>query len=109
MFEPTISPYIRLAWDSMIRNVWHVPERQLWDYEILYLMEGQLLLTVENCTYHGIPGDVFILKPRRKHSIKLIGEGHVRQPHIHFDLFEQIDSRDVPISFVCEEEMTEQE
>lgn len=94
-----ISPYIRVALDSYIDSPWSVPERVLWDYEILYLKQGELLVTVEDKAYHATQGDMFIFKPKQRHSIASMGDSPVRQPHIHFDLFEAPDSRDVHVSF----------
>ena len=57
------------------------------DYELLYLMEGQLLVTVEDEVYYGKAGDYFFFKPVARHTIqKIIGSTHIRQPHVHFDL-----------------------
>ncbi|CAG7628695.1 helix-turn-helix domain-containing protein [Paenibacillus allorhizosphaerae] len=106
MSEALISPFIRRAWDSRVSVPWHIRERDLWDYELLYVKEGEVVVTVNHCTYEGIPGDVFLFKPRQKHSIRSVGAADIRQPHIHFDLLEQADSGGVPISFVPEEEMS---
>lgn len=104
-----LSPYIRIAWDSLIQPPWHLRERDLWDYEFLYLMEGEIVVTLQDRTYNGIPGDLFIFRPGRRHSIRLVGNAVVRQPHIHFDLVEQPDSGEVTVSFVRKEEMSTSE
>jgi len=40
-----------------------------------------------------------VAKPRQRHSIRIFGEGFLRQPHIDFDLFYKPDSPDVKVSF----------
>jgi AraC-like DNA-binding protein len=105
----TFSPYVRLARDTIHSANWKINPRDIWDYEILYLMEGELLVTVNNQSYHGVPGDLFIFKPLETHSIKTIGEKQVRQPHLHFDLVEQPNSAEVSISFRRETDMSESE
>lgn len=101
-----LSPYIRWAMDSFAPVDWNLEERAIFDYELLYVKEGELLITVEDESYHGKQGDLFLLKPRQRHSIRSIGQTIVRQPHIHFDLFYKQDSPDVKISFKPIEEMS---
>ncbi|WP_197480003.1 AraC family transcriptional regulator [Paenibacillus swuensis] len=84
-------------------------ERMLWDYELLYLKQGELEVTVEHSIYHGLPGDVFLFKPGQRHSIKVKGDAMVDQPHIHFDLFEKHDSGEVTVSFQMKDEMNPSE
>jgi AraC-like DNA-binding protein len=101
-----ISPYIRRAWDRTITSLpWVIRERDLWDYELLYIKEGEVQITVDSQTYNGSPGDVFLFKPRQKHSIRSEGTTSIRQPHIHFDLVEEPNSPEIGISFIPEEEM----
>jgi AraC-like DNA-binding protein len=95
--------------DSAVDASWSVKERVIWDYELLYLMEGELTVTVEDRSYHGQPGDVFIFLPKQRHSIRAAGGSRVRQPHVHFDLTEQEDSPQVMVSFKMAEDMTPQE
>lgn len=101
----TLSPYIRIALDIKHWTSWQIKEREIWDYELLYLKEGHLSVTVEDRMYEGIPGDIFLFKPRQRHSILMLGETPVRQPHIHFDLFEAADSREIPVSFKMSHDM----
>ncbi|SFI29341.1 AraC-type DNA-binding protein [Paenibacillus sp. UNC496MF] len=94
-----LSPYVRVAIDSILDPSWTLEERVIWDYELLYLMEGQLLVTVEDEVLHGQAGDFFFFKPGQRHAIRIVGESRIRQPHIHFDLTERPDSREVGVSF----------
>ncbi|WP_054027773.1 helix-turn-helix domain-containing protein [Bacillus sp. FJAT-28004] len=94
-----LSPYIRVAMDSVLEPSWKMDERVIWDYELLYIMEGQLLVTVEDEVYYGKAGDCFFFKPGQRHAIQIIGGARVRQPHVHFDLYVQPDSHEVGVSF----------
>lgn len=94
-----ISPYIRVAMDSIIKPPWHLKERVIFDYELLYVMEGKALITIEKEEYYANPGDIFLIKPKKAHSIKVLDNTCFRQPHIHFDLFFQSDSPKVKVSF----------
>lgn len=104
-----LSPYIRVAMDSVLDASWSIGKRVIWDYELLYLMEGQLLVTVEGETYEGSAGDYFFFKPGQTHSIQIIGGTRIRQPHVHFDLTVQPDSPEVGVSFKPLEQMTAKE
>lgn len=94
-----LSPYIRVAWDSIIDDPFHIHTRVIFDYEILYVKEGELEVTINDTVYYGIPGDIFIFKPKEHHSIKLISNSRLHQPHIHFDFFYQEDSPEVKVSY----------
>ncbi|MBU5443315.1 helix-turn-helix domain-containing protein [Paenibacillus sp. MSJ-34] len=105
---PNFTPYIRVAYDSYIESDFYL-SRAIYDYELIYLMEGELLVSVEEETYHCIPGDIIFLKPRQHHVLKAIGKAGIRQPHIHFDFYTQADSPDVKVSFSKLSNMTEEE
>lgn len=104
-----LSPYIRVAMDSIINSPWKLTERVIYDYELLYVKEGKIKVIIENETYDGQPGDIFIFRPKQRHSIEIIGKDRLRQPHIHFDLFYQHDSAKVKVSFKPIEHMDENE
>lgn len=104
-----LSPYIRVAWDSVIHPPIHIPERVIYDYELLYVKDGEIEVTVEDKTYHGLTGDIFLFKPKQPHSIYLLNNKPLHQPHIHFDLFYQSDSPQVKVSFKPLQAMTDQE
>ncbi|WP_312876203.1 cupin domain-containing protein [Paenibacillus alginolyticus] len=70
----TVSPYVRIAMDSIIQSPWMLKERMIWDYELLYLMEGRADITIEDKIYEGRPGDLFLLKPGQRHSIQIVGD-----------------------------------
>lgn len=109
MITQAITPYIRVAMDSLIDAPWELKERVIFDYELLYVKEGEIIVTIEDSEYAGLPGDIFLFKPRSRHSIKTVGTKRFRQPHLHFDLFYQPDSPDVRISFRPLEHISEQE
>lgn len=104
-----ISPYIRVAMDSIINPPWKLEERVIFDYELLYIKEGNVIITVEDAVYEGKTGDVFLFKPKQRHSIKPVDGTRFRQPHLHFDLFYQADSPEVKVSFKSLNRMTQQE
>lgn len=94
-----LSPYIRVALDNKLNPGWLIKERVLFDYELLYIKEGEARITVMDEVYDGKPGDIFLFKPKQRHSILSRGTVPMRQPHIHFDLYYQPDSPDVKVSF----------
>lgn len=99
MIPDNLSPYIRIAFDSMIYPPWALPERVIFDYELLYVKEGEILVTIEDDTFTGNAGDIFLFRPKQRHSIRLLNNCRFWQPHIHFDFFYQEDSPDIKVSF----------
>jgi AraC-like DNA-binding protein len=104
-----LSPYIRVAMDSTIHPPFFIKERVIYDYELLYVKDGEIKVTVENKVYHGIPGDIFLFKPMQLHSIFLLNNKALHQPHVHFDLYYQSNSPLVNVSFKTLQTMSEQE
>ncbi|QJD86916.1 AraC family transcriptional regulator [Cohnella herbarum] len=104
-----LSPYIRVAWDSIIYPPVHIAERVIFDYELMFVKEGECEVTVEENRYYGKPGDLFLFKPNQVHSITLLNGKPLRQPHLHFDLYYQPDSPEVKVSYRPYSLLTEQE
>lgn len=104
-----LSPYIRVANDSSISPPWKMSERVIFDYELLFVKAGQVRITIEDTTYDGRPGDVFLFKPMERHSIEIIGHEIFHQPHLHFDLYYEENSPRVKVSFKPYEAMDEAE
>lgn len=100
MYSSEISPYIRRAWFDTLKSNGFIPERVIFDYELLYIKEGKCYITVENRTYAPQPGDFFLFRPKVTHSIKVSADSSLIQPHIHFDLCLQPDSNEVPVSML---------
>lgn len=104
-----LSPYIRFAIDQRLAGTWSMHERIIFDYELLYVKEGEVLITVEDDRYLARPGDIFLFRPGRRHSMRALSPGGFRQPHLHFDLVYGEDSGQVFISFKNYQQMTEME
>ncbi|WP_219837286.1 AraC family transcriptional regulator [Paenibacillus sp. R14(2021)] len=104
-----VSPYIRVAMDSLVDAAWRIDERVIWDYELLYLKEGQLHVTIDDRDYYGKAGDCFFFAPGQRHAIQAIGGARVHQPHVHFDLRTEPDSKEIGVSFKPLEQMTAKE
>lgn len=95
-----MSVYVRRAWDHTMPLNWEISKRYIYDFEILFIKEGEVIITIKDKIYEGKAGDVFFFRPLVVHSIKSIGSTKVRQPHIHFDFCFDKDSIDleVPLS-----------
>ncbi len=104
-----LSPYVRVAWDSVIDPPFEISERVIFDYELLYVKDGDIQVTIEDQVYRGIPGDLFLFKPLQSHSILLLNDKQLHQPHVHFDLFYQPDSPQVKVSYKPLKAMSEAE
>lgn len=98
MSEPIV-PYIRRAWYDILRPDTFIKERAIFDYELLYVKDGIATVTVEENTYVGQVGDVFIFRPHQRHSIHVSAKDSLVQPHVHFDLLYRENRESIPISF----------
>jgi len=98
------TPYIRLAMYDTILNEFKM-DRVIWDYEIIYIAEGKMLVTVDDIQYECIEGDIIFLRPRVHHILES-GDVKVVQPHVHFDFFEDDFSKDIYIPFITEDKMS---
>ena len=103
-----VNPYVRFAFYDIMKPHHVLPERIIFDYEIVYIKSGKAIITVEDTAYDVKHGDFFIFHPRQRHSFKVFDEPLI-QPHVHFDLRYCDDSATVPISRIPYEEMSEGE
>ena len=94
-----ISPYVRIALSCLKTEMWKVKERVIFDYELLYVRSGIVRVTIEGEEYLGQKGDIFLFKPRQRHSIEMIPGHYFEQAHIHFDLCYDENSKLIPLSF----------
>lgn len=102
------TPYIRVALDSYVPSSFYL-NRAIYDYEIIYLMEGELLISVDGQDYKCVPDDIIFLKPKKDHILKSLSNAIIHQPHIHFDFYTEENSPDVKVSFKKIEQMTSEE
>ncbi len=109
MYLEALSPYIREAMDYTVPPNWALKERVIFDYELMLVKEGEVIVTVEDADYHCVPGDLFLIKPRQRHRMILATDVLLRHPHIHFDLIYRQDSPNVKVSFKPLNEISEAE
>lgn len=103
-----VNPYIRYAHPSVLSENGHLPQRVIYDYEIIYLERGNLSLFYNGKTYECSAGDIILFCPGIEHGFT-VKKGGVSQPHIHFDVTYLKDSERIPISFKNKHVMSEQE
>lgn len=104
-----ISPYVRKAAYDVLGTPHYITERVIYDYELLFIKEGNPIITIEDDIYHACKGEVYLFRPGQRHSISLTEKGLFIQPHVHFDLIYYADQADVDINFRPLEEMSEEE
>ena len=104
-----INPYIRRARYDVIQTPWNLTERIIYDYELLYIKEGNFHITIEDQTFDAQTGELYLFHPGQRHAIQVLEEGYVIQPHLHFDLFLYPDREQVGISFLNRSDMNEEQ
>lgn len=93
-----LSPYIRVAQDSIVQSGIQLKERVIFDYELVYIKSGEVEVCIDGVMYHCIPGDIIFIQPKVPHYSTVLNKP-LRQPHVHFDLFYQPNSPDIKVSF----------
>lgn len=92
-----INPYIRRAIHSKLPALFQINERIILDYELLYIEEGELLLTYNKRNFICKKGEFLLLCPNIPHSFRVL-KSSLTQPHIHFDLAYDSNSKKI---FIC--------
>lgn len=77
--------YVRRAIYDVVPLGWEIFERIIFDYEIMYVAEGNCMVRLGENVYHAQKGDLFFIKPNVRHSMKAEGNARLHQPHVHFD------------------------
>ena len=99
MLCSALSPYVRIALDYTVPSYWPFRERVIYDYELLLVKAGDIVITVDGQPHHCIPGDLFLIKPGRTHMMEPRGDVAFRHPHVHFDAIEDETSSLVKVNF----------
>ncbi|MDR6549222.1 AraC family transcriptional regulator [Paenibacillus qinlingensis] len=79
-----IAPYIRIA-DYAIRPPFFLGERNLLDYIIFYVQEGQFEIQINGRKHDLKEGDLCLFQPGDLHTIK--GLNNTINPYVHLDFF----------------------
>lgn len=103
-----INPYIRVAMHSIIPANYVINRRIIFDYELIYIADGEFILNYNEVNYNFKKGQFILLRPGVPHSFFGIKNPLV-QPHIHFDITHIGDSVQVPVSFKDIDVMTDRE
>ena len=103
-----INPYIRLAMESRISAGHNIARRVIYDYELIYLEEGNFTFIYNGKTYLCKTGDIIFIRPGIPHSF-ILDLGEISQPHIHFDITHRPQSEIIPISFKDIDKMSDDE
>ncbi|MBR5383443.1 MAG: helix-turn-helix transcriptional regulator, partial [Clostridia bacterium] len=100
-----INPFIREAWDSVLDR--SIPERALFDYELLYIKSGACTIMVRDQEYIAQPGDFFLFRPRVPHSIQVPEGVCIGKVYIHFDVQYFDNAAEIPVNFTTEDHVPE--
>lgn len=102
------SPCIHHAMYSTLSPFGKICTRVIYDYELIFVLDGSCNITVNGTTYTVKKNDAVFLRPGVPHSFYGTGESFV-QPHIHFDLQYDEYSRKRRVSFKDEPDMSSEE
>lgn len=103
-----INPFIRLAMHSELPAPFLIRRRIIFDYELIYIEGGEMVLTYDDVAYLCRKGDILLLCPGIPHSFN-VSKITLVQPHIHFDMKYDPQSEYVYICYKDYGEMTPEE
>lgn len=108
MDKSAINPYIRVATRSVLRKGAVIFRRIIFDYELIFVEDGEFTLTYDDVPYLCQKGQFILIRPGIPHSFS-VPHTDLSQPHIHFDVTHAPDSRYVPVCFKDREALTREE
>ena len=108
MNRNTVSPYVRVAMYSVLAPGFVIGERDIFDYELIYVGGGSCDICFEGKVYTCKKGDAVLIPPGVRHSFS-VGKDEFVQPHVHFDVTYGKNSEITPVSFKKREKMTDAE
>jgi AraC-like DNA-binding protein len=79
-----IVPYIRES-EYAVRTPWHIPERHLLDYLLVFIEQGIMRVTIDGQTEDFLAGEFCLIQPNTNHTIE--GLTNTITPFAHFDVF----------------------
>ena len=103
-----INPYIRVAMQSILRKGTKIARRIIFDYELIYVANGEFILNYNETDYKCAKGQFILLRPGISHSFS-VTDTDLSQPHIHFDITHISDSKQVPVCFKDLNELGDEE
>ena len=103
-----INPYIRVAMHSILPAKSEIKMRIIYDYELIYVEDGEFVLNYDGVDYKCQTGQFIFLRPAVPHSFSNI-ENDLSQPHIHFDITHLENSARVPVCFKNLDAMNDKE
>lgn len=80
-----LSPVIRKAFYHK-EVEFQATRRMIFDYELLYLEKGELLIEMDGETHRLQANEMVLFRPERLHSFRICSTEEAWMPHIHFDL-----------------------
>ena len=101
----SVNPYIRRANPSILPIGTRILCRAIFDYELIYIENGDLTLKYDGVNYRCKDGQFVLIRPGVPHSFKKL-KTELSQPHIHFDISYRENSEAVYISFKNPKEFT---
>ena len=93
-----INPFIRVAMYSTLPKSHEIKRRIIFDYELLYVADGEFTLNYNDVDYTCKTGQFVLLHPNVPHSFSRLTKD-LDQPHVHFDITHVASSTSVPVSF----------
>ena len=104
----SVNPHIRVAMRSVMRRGSVIKQRIIYDYELIFIERGSMLFCYDGVSYTPSRGDFLFIRPGIPHSFDCSNE-ELSQPHVHFDLTYDYNSKRRRVSFKDAPDMSAEE
>jgi len=81
-----LAPYVRYIHEISFEDDYKIPPRVIYDHEIIFLLSGESVNTIDGVQYIQRPGDVLFVRPHLLHSAYKHGSEVLSYFAVHFDL-----------------------
>ena len=83
-----LSPFVRyIHFDNINSNNFYLPQRIIYDYELCFIVEGDLDVITNNNSYHLNAGDLHFMEPFVRHYREIPKNSFCKYYSVHFDFF----------------------
>lgn len=89
-----LSPRVRLVQEIITNDRYKVPTRTIYDYEMIYVVDGGCNYWIQGTEYVLRAGDLLLMPPHTEHHCSVARQGNFRYFAVHFDLIDMGEGYD---------------
>lgn len=95
-------PTVEYVVDRQTYDGWRIPERTIHNYELVFIVNGQCSVTIENVEHIVKANDIIYFYPGKKHSLTALNSPYVRFFGVHFSFSNEKEKLNLPDVFAIQ-------